>query len=829
MTTNQKILLTEIFLENKKYLNDKFDNQLISQENFQLFKNTKFYKSLLDVIYSENKENFIEIAFTIIKNEYSNLNIEELCLCLENEYEKCMNLLLLNIVSIIYTNDLNIKYSHLDLFASIENINEIKSIIYENFIYKNFNLSNKKYKNLIKNKEKIIKNTIFLNKEILKTFLVSKNNNKEKNKIFDNMTMFLEYEYFPKKLYKLTNCSSEGLKILQFLIKNYLNSQNNNFTIIEILNDYYQESYLSHNNELDNDKENNKEDNKENNLLSQKEIDSLLSPEEFENYDFIYLISEIKELKKLGWIKLAKDFNNINKNLSNFEFLNENIYIDNDFFKLIENQKNIENNFYNINKEYLNYNEYLDDNFNLFSLMFKKLNEIEEGVDEKSPKIKIITKKIKEIKKSIDKKISNTTIELPSEKIFKKENFSDIEKTLVLILLKATLTQNNEEEIKNQYNKESFLLKLLNSIEKNSKINKKIFDRLDEQGEDIYEYEDLFFADGSIKRTYYLTDDFFNLIYPNHIQENEGSLNKSEKEKENLMLIQNIIKDNKIFDVIQSKITLDQVVLNDETAELINILLNNTNKNVQDKLIKWGYIKENTPLTAKAIFHGLPGTGKSMSAEAIGNVLNKNILSFDCSKILSKFVGESEGNVKQIFTSYREISKKTNSFPILLLNEADQFLSKRTSNSDSASKMHNRMQNIFLEEIEKFEGILILTTNLIENFDKAFSRRFNYKIEFKIPSKKQRKEIWFKHLSKKTTYEKEFYVKNVFSIDSEAIDKLSDFELSGGQISLVIKNIALKTAIKENEEIFLLEDFLNEIEKEKNAAFDTDKIIGFSK
>ena len=73
----------------------------------------------------------------------------------------------------------------------------------------------------------------------------------------------------------------------------------------------------------------------------------------------------------------------------------------------------------------------------------------------------------------------------------------------------------------------------------------------------------------------------------------------------------------------------------------------------------------------------------------------------------------------------------------MLLNEADQFLSSRASGGMSSSdKMHNQMQNIFLEQIERFDGILIATTNLLENLDKAFSRRFNYKIEFIKPNKR---------------------------------------------------------------------------------------------
>jgi len=101
--------------------------------------------------------------------------------------------------------------------------------------------------------------------------------------------------------------------------------------------------------------------------------------------------------------------------------------------------------------------------------------------------------------------------------------------------------------------------------------------------------------------------------------------------------------------------------------------------------------------------------------------MKKRVLSFDCSKILSKYVGESEKNVRNMVDKYKELSLKTKSQPMLLLNEADQFLSSRSIEANSGvDKMHNRMQNIFLEQIEKFDGILVATTKLLETIDPVF-------------------------------------------------------------------------------------------------------------
>jgi SpoVK/Ycf46/Vps4 family AAA+-type ATPase len=129
--------------------------------------------------------------------------------------------------------------------------------------------------------------------------------------------------------------------------------------------------------------------------------------------------------------------------------------------------------------------------------------------------------------------------------------------------------------------------------------------------------------------------------------------------------------------------------------------------------------------------------------------------------------------------------------------------------------MHNQMQNIFLEQIEKFEGILIATTNLLDNIDKAFSRRFNYKIEFKKPGKKQRLRLWQYMLPENADYEEGF-----------EISELAKYELTGGQINLIIKNTAYRVAARE-ESLFMMQDFIEEISKELGSSFDSTKSMGF--
>jgi SpoVK/Ycf46/Vps4 family AAA+-type ATPase len=180
------------------------------------------------------------------------------------------------------------------------------------------------------------------------------------------------------------------------------------------------------------------------------------------------------------------------------------------------------------------------------------------------------------------------------------------------------------------------------------------------------------------------------------------------------------------------------------------------------------------------------------------------------------YVGESEKNVRKIFDTYRDLTRQTKTEPILLLNEADQFLSSRSSGvGSSADQMHNQMQNIFLEQIEKFEGILIATTNLLENIDTAFSRRFNYKIEFKKPNISQRKKLWKMMLPQHADYEEAF-----------DIDALAKYNVTGVKIIVRLKNKAYQVPFRKVS-VFAGDDFIVEIEKELRGSFDSDKQLGF--
>lgn len=188
--------------------------------------------------------------------------------------------------------------------------------------------------------------------------------------------------------------------------------------------------------------------------------------------------------------------------------------------------------------------------------------------------------------------------------------------------------------------------------------------------------------------------------------------------------------------------------------------------------------KMNTGFTI--LLHGAPGTGKTESVYQLARKTGRSIFPVDISSTKSSWFGESEKLIKNIFDQYRQNLIKQPLHPILLFNEADGIFSSRSKKIDSAvTQTLNTMQNIILQEMEDFEGIMIATTNLTENLDKAFDRRFLYKIRFDVPNAETRIRIMQDKLP---------------SLPPDAIGQLCErYRLTGGQMA----NIAKKCNIYE--------------------------------
>ena len=191
-----------------------------------------------------------------------------------------------------------------------------------------------------------------------------------------------------------------------------------------------------------------------------------------------------------------------------------------------------------------------------------------------------------------------------------------------------------------------------------------------------------------------------------------------------------------------------------------------------------------------SLFYGSPGTGKTETVYQIARATGRDILRVDVDKIKSCWVGESEQNMKQLFDGYRNICKESSLAPILLFNEADAILGVRMEGATRAvDKMENSIQNIILQEMEALEGIMIATTNLTTNLDKAFERRFLYKIRFNRPTIEARAQIWQSMLPLLTT--------------DDARILASQFDLSGGEIENVTRKYTVGSILSGRDTVDL--------------------------
>ena len=178
------------------------------------------------------------------------------------------------------------------------------------------------------------------------------------------------------------------------------------------------------------------------------------------------------------------------------------------------------------------------------------------------------------------------------------------------------------------------------------------------------------------------------------------------------------------------------------------------------------------------LFYGAAGTGKTETVYQLARHTGRDIMMVDVPQIKSKWVGDSEKNIKAVFDRYREAVKRCKQAPILLFNEADAIFGARKNGAVNAvDKMENTIQNIILQEMEQLNGILIATTNLECNLDSAFERRFLYKLRFERPDATIRAKIW------------QSMIKGLRSND--ALTLAERFDLSGGQI----ENVARKHTI----------------------------------
>jgi SpoVK/Ycf46/Vps4 family AAA+-type ATPase len=182
-------------------------------------------------------------------------------------------------------------------------------------------------------------------------------------------------------------------------------------------------------------------------------------------------------------------------------------------------------------------------------------------------------------------------------------------------------------------------------------------------------------------------------------------------------------------------------------------------------------------------------------------------------QIQSKWVGDSEKNARKIFRQYEKLCKQAKKECLLLFNEADALFSKRIEVTQSVDSMNNAMKNIFLEEMENFQGFLMATTNLTGNLDSAFERRFLFKVGFERPGEAVTAKIW------------QQYFRGLPEVEAMRLAKKYPF--SPGEISNVQRKYIIEKALGSNKSrLNLIEDIaINEkIETQRVAGL---KTVGF--
>ncbi|MFT7860240.1 MAG: ATP-binding protein [Sulfurimonas sp.] len=572
------------------------------------------------------------------------------------------------------------------------------------------------------------------------------------------LTNFLNTEDVEKSsIFLHLKCSADEAKVLRYILKKYVEGQDD-VLVYQLLQDLYPD----------------------------------------DGYENLENLQWVKNLLELGWLH-QQSFTPIKiADVTPLELLNGAVGLSSSFFKLLQDGS-LDLDLPEI-KPYADHLEYLQDQFFRIEL-YQKMSVIRQNVHEHSVGIDRLLNKLNLLEKRIEERVAQTSETLVLDRFFKQKKMNNYEQVIFIALLREEYSATDAS-----LREMNTLIDLI-SLDEYQRIKNR---SLLEDGSNLIEnsiidYEEMLNPFGGISRAFFIVDEVL-----------QGIIHPQKTKKVTRLKLGALIEEQDIFELVEPDTSLEDVVLNKHTRETLESLMKQVDKKVISRLVKWGLKEKKSGIDARIIFYGAAGTGKTMTAYSLAKSLKRQVLAFDCSKILSMYVGESEKNVRKIFDTFYDLSTKTKTEPILLLNEADQFLGARSSgNITGSDQMHNQMQNIFLEQIENFKGMLIATTNLLENIDKAFSRRFNYKIEFKKPDFEQRVQLWENMLPAEAPYENTFDKK-----------KLAEYSLTGGQINLIVKNTAYKVAVKDDP-IFLMKDFTDEIEREKSGSFDSEKSMGF--
>lgn len=249
--------------------------------------------------------------------------------------------------------------------------------------------------------------------------------------------------------------------------------------------------------------------------------------------------------------------------------------------------------------------------------------------------------------------------------------------------------------------------------------------------------------------------------------------------------IENLVKDSSLLSLTRTSQKLKDTILPKHEYDILKGIIRWLKHPVDHDLSKWGLMNASLSDDNKVLggcnilLHGHPGTGKTYVAGVIANELGRDLISINAGKMRDMFYGNTEKNMVRVFKQMKKIIMTAKESPVFLLNEGDQLIHSRKTGFDSnTDQTENAIQNIFLEEMESFPGILIVTTNLACNLDEAMSRRFHYKLEFGIPDYYCQLKLWDLHLPATIPGAKDLNLEYL----------ASRYSFTGGQIRIVVQN-----------------------------------------
>ncbi|HSK02464.1 MAG TPA: ATP-binding protein [Kofleriaceae bacterium] len=219
---------------------------------------------------------------------------------------------------------------------------------------------------------------------------------------------------------------------------------------------------------------------------------------------------------------------------------------------------------------------------------------------------------------------------------------------------------------------------------------------------------------------------------------------------------------------------IDDVITDDDTLTALReiVLAISERRRVREE---WGF---RGAAGISVLFSGSPGVGKTMSATAIASALSLAIYEIDLSQVMSKWVGETEKNLAEVFDAAEP------GHVVLLFNEADSLFGKRTADASSANDRYANLEvNYLLQRLERFGGLSILTTNLAKSIDQAFRRRFAYDVQFTFPSVDIRERLW-----------RRVFPARASTQGIRHRELAERFELSGGYIKVAVERAAFLAA-----------------------------------